>query len=64
MIPDVGQWGLLQFLNCKKRVPNSHPQVADFYEPFPSRYNVAKKKLMHFQLHLESFSVVPNFSEN
>jgi hypothetical protein len=39
VLPDKGPWGLLQSPNCKKKEPNSHPQVAvDIYGPIPDRY--------------------------
>ena len=31
VLPDGDSWGILQSSNCKKRVPNSHPQVAVDY---------------------------------
>ena len=39
VLPDRDPWGPLQSPKCKKRVPNSHPQVVvDYYGPFPGRY--------------------------
>jgi hypothetical protein len=66
MIPNEGPWGLLQSPNCKKRVPNSHPQVAvDSIDHFLADiYDCSET--MHFQLHHLIYDVSPKFktSEN
>jgi hypothetical protein len=39
VLPDGDPWGLLQSPKCKKRLPNSYPQVVvDYYGPFPGRH--------------------------